>query len=83
MAEFTRADLNRMLREGAGVDEEVDLDGEVLDTPFDELGYDSLALLELCGRVHRELGIVIPDEAVVDMTTPRATLDIVNSFVAV
>lgn len=79
MADFTRADLNRLLREGAGEDDSVDLDGDVLDVPFDELGYDSLALLELCGRVQREFGIVVPDDAVVGMTTPRAALEVVTT----
>jgi act minimal PKS acyl carrier protein len=81
MPEFTRDDLNRLLREGAG--EEVDLDGDVLDTPFDELGYDSLAILELSIRLKREFNIVISEDELIDMTTPRATLRITGSRTAV
>lgn len=77
--EVTLADLTRMLRESAGEEEGVDLDGDVLDTPFIELGYDSLALLQVIGQIQREYGIRIPDDAVVDAETPHALLDLVNA----
>ncbi|MFB7719004.1 MULTISPECIES: acyl carrier protein [unclassified Nocardia] len=80
MAEFTRTDLNRLLRQGAGVDEAVDLDGDVLDTPFDELGYDSLALLELASRLKTEFGITIPDAELIEMKTPRIAVQVANSY---
>ena len=51
----TLADLTRMLRESAGEEEGIDLDGDVLDTPFLELGYDSLALLQVIGEIQRDL----------------------------
>ncbi len=75
----TLADLTRMLRESAGEEEGVDLDGDVLDTPFLELGYDSLALLQVVGEVQRTYGINVPDDAVVDAETPRALLELINS----
>ncbi|MFB7939671.1 acyl carrier protein [Streptomyces sp. NPDC004779] len=75
----TLADLTRMLREGAGEEEGVDLDGDVIDTPFIELGYDSLALLQVIGEIQREYGIEIPDDAIVDAETPRALLSLVNA----
>ncbi|ARF76263.1 acyl carrier protein [Kitasatospora albolonga] len=75
----TLADLTRMLRESAGEEEGVDLDGDVIDTPFMELGYDSLALLQVIGQIQREYGIEIPDDAVVDAETPRALLALVNA----
>ncbi|CAL9488458.1 MULTISPECIES: acyl carrier protein [Streptomyces] len=77
--EVTLADLTRMLRESAGEEEGVDLDGDVLDTPFIDLGYDSLALLQVIGQIQREYGIAIPDDAVVDAETPHALLDLINS----
>ena len=43
MPQFTLEDLKRVLREAAGEDESVDLDGGIMDTEFGELGYDSLA----------------------------------------
>lgn len=75
----TLADLTRMLRESAGEEEGIDLDGDVLDTPFLELGYDSLALLQVIGEIQRTYGISVPDDAVVDAETPRALLELINS----
>ncbi|MFF8828561.1 acyl carrier protein [Streptomyces sp. NPDC015131] len=75
----TLADLTRMLRESAGEEEGVDLDGDVIDTPFMDLGYDSLALLQVIGQIQREYGITIPDDAVVDAETPGALLALINA----
>ncbi|MGW2057875.1 acyl carrier protein [Streptomyces sp. NPDC001840] len=75
----TLADLTRMLRESAGEEEGVDLDGDVLDTPFIDLGYDSLALLQVIGLIQREYGIAIPDDAVAEAETPGALLALVNA----
>ena len=51
MSEFTMDDLRRVMQEAAG--ENRHLEGDVLDQPFTELGYDSLALLEAAARVER------------------------------
>lgn len=80
--EFTLDDLRRILREGAGADESVDLDGEILDTGFEELGYESLALLETGGRIEREYGITLDDDVLGEVTTPRALIDVVNADLA-
>lgn len=77
--ELTLTELTRMLRESAGEEEGVDLDGDVMDTPFIELGYDSLALLQVIGQIQREHGVQIPDDAVVDAETPRAMLELINA----
>ncbi len=76
--ELTLTDLTRILRESAGEDESVDLDGDILDTPFAELGYDSLALLEAASRVEREVGIKLSEDALGDAETPRQFLNLVN-----
>lgn len=76
--EVTIEDLKRILREGAGADENVDLDGEILDTDFDVLGYDSLALLETAARITREYGVTLDDEAATSARTPRRFLMLVN-----
>jgi len=80
--ELTIDDLRRILREGAGADEGVDLDGDILDTPFEELGYESLALLETGSRIDREFGIELDDATLVDAETPRALIEAVNSQLA-
>lgn len=77
--DFTLEDLKEILRESAGEEEGVDLDGQILDTEFEELGYESLALLEASGRIEREYGIALGDEALNDAHTPRALIEIVNS----
>lgn len=77
--EVTLVDLTRILREGAGTDDGVDLDGAaVLDTDFNDLGYDSLAMLETAARIGREYGIAIDDDVVTATHTPRELLKVVN-----
>lgn len=78
MALITIGDLTRLLRESAGEEEGIDLDGDILDTEFLDLGYDSLALLQVTGRIQREYAIELPDDAVADAETPRALLDLIN-----
>ncbi|MET9857195.1 acyl carrier protein [Streptomyces sp. NPDC006450] len=79
---FTLDDLKRILKEAAGVAEGVDLDGDILDTEFDVLGYESLALLEAGSLIERECGISLDEEAVNDAHTPRTFIDVVNSQLA-
>ncbi|MGH3898241.1 MAG: acyl carrier protein [Pseudonocardiaceae bacterium] len=79
MQNFTLDHLKEALRAAAGVDGSVDLDGDVLDTPFEELGYDSLAMLELAGRVQRDFRVPMPDDARHHMPTPRAALTYINA----
>ncbi|MFF9852795.1 acyl carrier protein [Streptomyces litmocidini] len=81
--EFTLEDLKRILLEGAGADEGVDLDGDILDTQFEQLGYESLALLETGSRIEREYGITLDDSVLTDADTPRALIDAVNAHLAV
>ncbi|MFD8465534.1 acyl carrier protein [Streptomyces cyaneofuscatus] len=77
--EFTHADLKRILLEGAGAEEGVDLDGDILDTDFEALGYESLALLETAGRIEREFGLSLEDDVFVTHPTPRALTAAVNA----
>ncbi|MET9507496.1 acyl carrier protein [Streptomyces flavidovirens] len=78
MAEMTLAQLTVLLRECAGEEEGVNLDGDVLDVPFTELGYDSLAVLQTTGRIERDYGIRISDDAAAEAHTPRLLLDFIN-----
>lgn len=82
MSTFDLTDLTRILTACAGTDEPVDLAGADVDTPFVELGYDSLALLELASMVQRDYGVPMPDESIEEMTTPRAAVDYVNGRLA-
>lgn len=80
--ELTLDDLTRILRRTAGAGERGDLDGNVLDIEFSELGYDSVALLEMCGAVEREYSIKFDDYVVESAKTPRAFLAVVNDSLA-
>ncbi|WP_225851278.1 acyl carrier protein [Streptomyces sp. HPF1205] len=80
--QFTLDDLRRILLESAGVDEAVDLDGDILDLGFDALGYESLALLETGGRIEREYGVTLDDDSLTDGATPRSLIEAVNARLA-
>ncbi|MER5950760.1 acyl carrier protein [Streptomyces sp. NPDC001904] len=78
MDRVTLADLKNLLRECAGVEEGVDLDGDVLDVPFGVLGYDSLALLQTTGVIESDYGCTLDEDAVEEAETPRALLALIN-----
>lgn len=82
MSEFTLSELKEIMRTSAGVAEGVDLDADIADVEFTELGYDSLAVLELASQVERRYGIPIPDEAVSEMPTPGRALAFINARLA-
>jgi act minimal PKS acyl carrier protein len=75
---FTLDDLRRILLSAAGVDDGVDIHGDILDSAFEDLGYESLALLETGGRIEREFDISL-DDVLADATTPRKLVDVVNA----
>ncbi|MCP2341084.1 acyl carrier protein [Actinomadura rupiterrae] len=77
MGHFTLDDVRRMIRACAG-ESGADLDGEIGELSFEELGYDSLAVLELAARVQREYGVAMPDESVEFMRTPEEAVQYVN-----
>jgi act minimal PKS acyl carrier protein len=79
---FTLEDLKRTLLEAAGVAEGVDLNGDILDTEFEVIGYESLALLEAGSLIEREYDISLDEEAVGEANTPRAFIDVVNAQLA-
>jgi act minimal PKS acyl carrier protein len=72
-------DLTGLLRECAGAEDAVDLDGDILDTSFADLGYDSLALLEVASRIENRYQVTLDDELITEMDTPGKYLDLVNA----
>jgi minimal PKS acyl carrier protein len=77
---FTEGDLLRILRDVAGADERASLDGrDVADVPVSDLGYDSLAILELAARTERAYGIQIPESDLENGMTPRQIVAYVNA----
>lgn len=71
--------LVSIVRECAGDPDEHDLDGEILDVTFTDLGYDSLALLKISAKIEQDLGVSIPEE---EIRTPRNTLHLINEKIA-
>ncbi|MET7622228.1 FAD-dependent monooxygenase [Streptomyces sp. NPDC005408] len=82
MAPFNLSDLTALLRACAGEEEGTDLDEGVLDVPFFDLGYDSLAILQTTARIEEELGLTLDEEAIDGADTPRQYLDLVNRALA-
>ncbi|WP_410634896.1 acyl carrier protein [Amycolatopsis sp. cmx-4-83] len=79
---ITMEDVKRALREGSGVDAGVDLDRDVHEKTFRDLGYDSLAVLETGLRLSRENDVDIDDEVFTDLETPQQLLEQVNHALA-
>jgi act minimal PKS acyl carrier protein len=82
MSELTLDQLRTIMRE-LGVEDGVDLDGEILDASLLDLGYDSLAVLQMATVVGRQTGVTIEDSDVTLMRTPREVLDYVRDRQAV
>lgn len=78
---MTYDDLRSMLIEAAGAVEGVEQDQEIIDSDLYELGYDSLALMEIAARIQQRFDVDIPDEEVTDLRTFRLILDRVNSSI--
>jgi act minimal PKS acyl carrier protein len=79
MSQFTAEDLKRILRKCAGEDEGAAPGEEFLGTAFEELGYDSLALMETASHIEREFGVSLRDEEMAEIVTPGELVDFVNS----
>jgi act minimal PKS acyl carrier protein len=78
MQVFTKEDLVRTMRVAAGEDDSVDLDGDILDVSFEMLGYDSLAVMETASAVQRQYGLVLAEEDLAAVETPRDFVGLVN-----
>jgi minimal PKS acyl carrier protein len=74
---LTTEDLFGLLHQAAGAEQQVEFDGDLIDVPFADLGYDSLALLETATLVKQEFGITVDDE-IASARTPREYLDQIN-----
>lgn len=80
MSRFELDVLREILRTRVGEVDGVDLDGDIADLEFAELGYDSLAVLELCSHVGRLYGLQIPGDAVAEMPTPGKAVEYINAL---
>ncbi len=79
MANLTIDNLRQIFKTVAGADETVNLDGDILDVEFAELGYDSIAVLEAVGQIQRDYGIVLDEDALAEATTFRGLLELAGA----
>jgi act minimal PKS acyl carrier protein len=71
-------DLTRILRIWGGEEECVELTEEVQDLYWDELGYDSLCVLQTTGSIERKFDVLLDGELFELGDTPRRFLELVN-----
>jgi act minimal PKS acyl carrier protein len=78
MSRIELTDLMALLKESAGDMALPKESTELLHTPFADLGYDSLALLETAALIERRYGARLTDEIIAEADTPQALLAVVN-----
>jgi act minimal PKS acyl carrier protein len=78
MSLCTIGELTELMRDTLGGDEAVDLSGDIRDVPLSDLGFDSLAKLELAASLRHRFGVTVPDDVIEGLATPRDALALVN-----
>jgi act minimal PKS acyl carrier protein len=78
MSQLTMEQLKDLLRTSAGEAEATSLGQDISQTSFNELGYDSLALIETAALIKRSFGVDVTDD-IVEIETPSALVDFVNA----
>lgn len=81
MRELTLTELIDVTKTYAGEAEEGALDDDIIDVLFENLGYDSVALLEVISQIKHQFGIDLSEESVGRLKTPRQVLDAVNAVI--
>ena len=80
MRSFTVTDLERIMLSCVGMGDDAGLGGSTVDIPYRELGYDSLAVLEIQVSIQQEFGVPLGDDALEHMQTPAGTVSYVNKL---
>lgn len=75
---MTLDDLRAVLAACAGGAENAALHQDIHDVDFEDLGYDSLALMETAARIEQDYGVHLPDDLLTELRTPRDLLEFVN-----
>lgn len=78
MPQLTLRELDSTMREFHGPDAP-GLDGRSLDASLQDLGYDSLVLLQTTGRIQQKYGVEIDRDGIAVAETARELLDVMNS----
>ncbi|MER6283731.1 MULTISPECIES: acyl carrier protein [Streptomyces] len=76
---ITVDEIRRIIIASAGAPESASAEADFADTSFDELGYESLALMETASAIEREFGVSVPDELLFEARTPRDLAELVRS----
>lgn len=80
MRQITLRELQDIMRECAGEDESAQPLEQAADQSFDELGYDSLALLEALSWIKRDYGVDISEDDLTAIKTPQELVGFVNTL---
>jgi act minimal PKS acyl carrier protein len=75
-------DLRGILVACAGGEDVVTRPDDISEIPFDELGYDSLALIETAARLKLDHGVVISDDEITEVRSPGDLLELINDRIA-
>jgi act minimal PKS acyl carrier protein len=78
MSQFTMDDLRKTIDSCLGSNSTEPLTDANVDTKLDDLGYDSLSIIEFITKLQDDLHISITDEEIDDLHTPRAVIDFIN-----
>ncbi|RAJ32097.1 act minimal PKS acyl carrier protein [Kitasatospora sp. SolWspMP-SS2h] len=82
-ATMTVHELHEILIACAGGDRPEVSDDDLADLTLDELGYDSLALIETVARLKVQWGVEIPEGEILEVSTLGDLLDLVHRTAAV
>jgi minimal PKS acyl carrier protein len=77
LRQITIRELEQIMHECAGWAQPLD---EAADQSFDELGYDSLALLQTSSRIKRDYGVQLSEDLLAEMKTPSKLVDAINAL---
>jgi acyl carrier protein len=75
---MTRAELIGLFEKTATEIAEREIKGLTELTTISSLGIDSLGILELVGEMEKQLGVQLPDDQLVGLTTLRDLIDLVE-----
>lgn len=78
MYDISIQEIFDILDEHIGFDDDFTVGPGDAETPFKDLGFDSLAVLELAGQLERRLETSMPGDATEQMTSAKMTQDLIH-----
>lgn len=79
MRQFTTTDLIPYLLAAVGDDDDITLTSRADDIPLNDLGIDSLAVIDATSHIERDLGITLPDGSTAEIETMGDFCSVVNA----